>query len=206
MIEVKAYMYLDNDIIYISPEEDDTIIYANENCERMFYDSKTKIIDLFVLNTSNVTNMQHMFYFCQYLTEIKGLENFNTSNVTDMHWMFSSCNSLTSLNVSNFNTSNVTDMYWMFSSCSSLVSLDLSNFNTYNVTDMEMMFNQCYNLSGNITIMNSNITNYSNMFNSCSTNTNSKFTVNYKSGCKEVAQAMVNTKSSSSKVVLGTQV
>ena len=152
--EAKAYMYLDGTTVYISPEEDDCIIYANENSSEMFIGYKGISLDLSNFNTSNVIRMDRMFIGCMSLTSITGLENFNTSNVIDM--------------TSMFNTSS--------------------------------------NLSGNITIMNPNITNYDYMFSSCSTTSGTKFTVNYKSGCKEVAQAMVNTKSSSSKVVLGTQV
>ena len=54
----------------------------------------------------------------------------NTSNVTNMNNMFQFCNSLTSLDVSNFNTSNVTNMDSMFNNCTSITSLDVSRFNT----------------------------------------------------------------------------
>ena len=94
----------------------------------------------------------------------------------------------------------------MFYYCNKLTSLDVSSFNTSKVTSMGYMFSRCAALSGSITIMNPNITSYSRMFNYCSTNAGSKFTVNYKSGCQTVAQNMVNTKSSNSNVVLGVQV
>ena len=308
--DVNAYMYLDGDTIYVSPEEDNTIIYANENCTLMFNDcNKLTSLDLSNFDTSNVTNMTSMFNNCRALTSLDvsnfntskvtdmssmfmscraltsldvsnfntskvtnmedmfsgcssltslDVSNFNTSNVTNMTSMFNSCSSLTSLDVSNFNTSKVTDMSSMFNSCNNLTSLDLSNFNTSKVTDMSSMFNSCNNLtsldlsnfdtskvtsmsnmfnscssltsldvsnfntskvtrmgymfsrcgvlSGSITITNPNITSYSRMFNYCSINAGSKFTVNYKSGCQTVAQKMVNTRSSNSNVVLGVQV
>ena len=204
--DINAYMYLDGNTIYVSPEEDNTIIYANEDCTLMFYDlSVLTSLDFSNFDTSRVTNMRSMFIYSGSLTSLD-LSKWNTSNVTDMNYMFSGCGSLTSLDVSNFNTSNVTSMEAMFNSCESLTSLDVSNFNTSNVPSMNNMFNSCSNLSGNITIMNPNITNYDYMFSGCSTTSGTKFIVNYNEGCKEVAQNMVNTKSSKSNVVLGTQV
>ena len=97
------------------------------------------------------------------------------------------------------------DCSYMFNS-SLIMSVNLSNLNTSNVTNMTSMFQDAIWISGSITIMNPNITSYSNMFNNCSTKSGSKFTVNYKSGCQTMAQSMVNTRSSNSNVVLGVQV
>ncbi|EME8125041.1 BspA family leucine-rich repeat surface protein, partial [Enterococcus faecium] len=52
------------------------------------------------------------------LQEITGLENLDTSQVTNMNYMFYNCWSLQSLDLSSFDTSQVTDMSYMFSSCS----------------------------------------------------------------------------------------
>ena len=106
-----------------------------------------------------------MFYRCQKLKEIKGINNFKTSKVTNMKGMFFACISLESLDLSNFDTSNVTNMNvmlnfclnlkeikginkfitdkvvilrGMFGYCKNLEHLDLSNFNTSNVTDMDI--------------------------------------------------------------------
>ena len=46
------------------------------------------------------------------------LSSFNTSNVTDMNCMFYGCSSIKQLNISHFNTNNVKDMRGMFSGCS----------------------------------------------------------------------------------------
>ena len=45
------------------------------------------------------------------------LIDFNTTNVTDMSHMFEKCEELTELNLSNFNTENVVDMSCMFIEC-----------------------------------------------------------------------------------------
>lgn len=107
--------------------------------------SFTSITNLDKLDTSNVTNLECMFWNCEYLTDLD-VSNFNTSNVTDMSCMFYNCKSLTSLDVSHFDTSNVTTMNSMFHSCKSLTSLDLSRFNTSNVTTMQSMFYSCNSL------------------------------------------------------------
>ena len=96
-------------------------------------------IDLANADTSSVTNMSCMFYFCKTLTTLD-LSSFDTSSVTDMSSMFNFCNALTSLNLSSFDTSSVTDMSNMFSYCHALTSLDLSSFDTSSVTNMGNMF------------------------------------------------------------------
>ena len=120
-------------------------------------------------NTSNVTNMNQMFYGCSSLTSLD-LSNFNASKVTTMRYMFNTCSSLTNLDLSNFNTSKVTDMARMFYYCLSLTSLDLSSFNTSKVTDMERMFNNCSSLTSlDLSNFNtSNVTNMSWVFSDCS--------------------------------------
>ena len=94
------------------------------------------------LNTSDVVNMQGMFFDCSSLTSLD-VSHFNTDNVTDMSFMFTECHNLSSLDVSSFNTDSVTTMGGMFFDCFSLTSLDVSNFNTENVTDMSEMFRGC---------------------------------------------------------------
>ena len=118
-------------------------------------------------NTSNVTDMNHMFDNCSAQTI--DLSNFNTENVTDMSYMFSRCYRLTSLNLSNFNTENVTNMLFLFGNCRALTSIDLSNFNTENVTNMGGMFSGCENLTSlNLSSFNTeSVTNMGVMFQYC---------------------------------------
>lgn len=111
--------------------------YQQADCKNIETIKFSKNID-----TSNVTDMNCMFYQCQSLTSLD-VSNFDTSNVTNMSQMFCDCNLLTSLDVSNFDTSNVTDIGAMFARCKSLTNLDLSNFNTSKVTNMQAMFQDC---------------------------------------------------------------
>ena len=112
----------------------------------MFYNcSSLKLIDFSNFDTSKVSKMQYMFYNCYSLISV-GLSKFDTLNVEAMHFMFFNCSSLTSINLYNFKTSKVEDMNSMFYNCSLLASIDLSNFDTSQVTDMGSMFKGCSSL------------------------------------------------------------
>ena len=134
-----------------------------------WYCSRLTSLDVSNFDTSNVTNMGEMFYYCGKLTSLD-VSNFNTSKVTYMGSMFFNCSNLTELNVSNFDTTNVTNMSWMFSNCSNLTSLDLSSFNTSKVTNMRYVFYNCSKLTSlDVSNFNTlNVTNMSSMFYNCS--------------------------------------
>ena len=59
-------------------------------------------------------NTVRWFYYLKSLKSIEGFEHLNTSQVTDMEEMFFGCSSLTALDLSRFDTSEVTDMSCMF--------------------------------------------------------------------------------------------
>ncbi len=121
------------------------------------------------LDTSKVTNMSFMFYFCDSLTELD-LSSFDTSNVTNMQSMFNSCWNLNKINISSFNTSNVTNMYLMFAYCWNLTEIDVSGFDTNKVTGMDGMFLECKSLT-EIDVSNfnvSNVTDIGRLFSKCS--------------------------------------
>jgi len=100
------------------------------------------------LNTSEVTNMAHMFNTCSSLTGVD-LSGFNTSKVTEMRVMFCNCTGLTSLDLSSFNTSNVTNMFNMFGGCSGLRTITVgSDWSTDAVTNSSLMFSGCSSLVG----------------------------------------------------------
>lgn len=124
------------------------------------------------LNTSQVKDMDYMFYDCAMLTDLD-LSHFDTGQVGGitltlsdeytgedgmtlyttytcvgygMKSMFEGCTNLINLNVSSFNTQKVRNMSNMFSGCSSLVNIDVSSFNTAKVVDMMGMFKGCVSL------------------------------------------------------------
>ena len=120
-------------------------------------------------DTSNITDMYAMFYYCYSLISLD-LSNFDTNQVTNMNSIFTNCSSLTSLDVSNFDTSNTTSMSGMFTGCSSLISLDVSNFDTSQVTNISNMFSYCSSLTS-LDVSNfdtSKVTNMVDMFHNCS--------------------------------------
>ena len=143
-------------------------IIANESMIRYFagFDKMTSI-DLSALDTSEVTNMNEMFYECFSLTSLD-VSNFDTSKVVNMGGMFKECG-ITSLNLSGFNTSQVTNMSNMFFRCVNLKSLDVSNFDTSKVTNMSSMFNRCTSLTSLdlSSFDTSKVTNMIEMFHKC---------------------------------------
>ena len=129
------------------------------------------------LNTSNVTDMSMMFYYCNNLENID-LSNFDTSKVTNMRRMFDCCYSLENLNISGFETSKVTDMSSMFYNCMSLRNIDLNELDTSKVTDMSYMFGSSDDYGGildNFDFSNfdtSSVINMKGMFAGANTTTN----------------------------------
>ena len=136
-----------------------------------FYDMQNliSITGMEYLNTSEVTNMNNMFWSCSSLTSLD-LSHFNTAAVTDMGNMFTSCWSIDSLDLSSFNAANLTNMSYMFNECSGLTSLDMSHFNTEKVTTMFSMFYGCSSLTSlDVSGFNTaNVTEMDYMFDGCS--------------------------------------
>ena len=120
------------------------------SCSSMFRDftSVTSITFGNCIDTSNVTDMQSMFYKCTNLKSID-LGSFDTSNVTNMQYMFRDCENLETIDLSSFNTSKVSHMLYMFYNCKKLVSLDLCNFTFKANVKVDDMFRNCEKL-GNV--------------------------------------------------------
>lgn len=112
-------------------------------------------------DTTNVTDMFYMFYYC---TSITIVPLFDTSNVTNMNNMFNSCYMLTEVPL--FNTTKVTNMGSMFYNCNKLRTIPL--FDTSHVTSMNGMFEQCNHLSEVPQLDASNVTDMNFMFTGCS--------------------------------------
>ena len=127
------------------------------------------ITDIKYLDTSEVTDMSHMFDSCSQL-EVLDLSTFNTSKVETMQCMFASCSKLMVLNLLWFDASNVKDMSGMFSNCSNLIYL-YPPINTSKVTDMHAMFKNCKKISAlqfSAYFDTRQVTNMSELFNNCS--------------------------------------
>ena len=138
------------------------------SCEKMFAHSYVEQIYLDGLDTSDVTNMRHMFGQCGYLKEID-INPLNTSNVTTMRGMFkyygTRADGIHKITLDKIDTSKVTDMSKMFCGLRCLHHLDVSNFNTSNVINMSDMFNDCYVYELDLSRWDvSNVTNMNEMF------------------------------------------
>ena len=130
-------LFQDTDFTSIDFHNTDTSNVTN--MERMFFRCKAQTIDLSSFDTSNVTNMEHMFWNCR--AQAIDLSSFNTKHVKYMSSMFEGCEAQ-NLDLSSFDTSNVKYMDCMFNDCRAK-NLDLSSFDTSRVTAMNYMFGHC---------------------------------------------------------------
>ena len=121
---------------------------AAENMFGMFYGCKElEYVDLSAFETSKVIYMNYMFFNCNKLKEIKGINNFNTKKVINLGHMFYECNNLQYIDLSGFDTSNVVKMNYMFYNCNKLKEIKgINKFNANKVIDMSFMFNKCKEL------------------------------------------------------------
>ena len=135
--------------------------FLPKNSTKTSFDNYYKLLAIPQLDTSNVTNMNRMFYNCYSLTTIPQL---NTSKVTTAFDMFSYCYSLTT--IAQLDTSNVTNMNNTFNGCYSLKTIP--QLDTGNVTSMDNMFSSCRSLTTIPQLNTGNVTSMNNMFASCS--------------------------------------
>lgn len=198
------FYILSDDLMYTPPDSTNMfggfngvegISFDNTSTERTYLmasmfasDQNLKQIDgLDTFDTSNVGQMQSMFYDCMSLESVD-LSSFDTSKVVDMSYMFYNCRSLPEIDMSSFDTSNVENMYEMFYRCSSLEEIDVSNFDTGKVVNMGYMFYGCTNLEKiDISSFDSDSLMYVNyMFGSCEK-------LDEITGIEDLVQKRVNT-------------
>ena len=99
-------------------------------------------------DTSNIVDINSLFYNCSNLTSINGIENWDVSNVFDMKYTFYNCGALRSLDLSKWDVSNVIYMHMMFYGCSNLTSITgIENWDTSNVVATQSMFYRCSNIT-----------------------------------------------------------
>ena len=111
--------------LHILNSERDIIIYAPEN--------KSIMVDADASYLFSSTNDSAKLIS---LTTIDGLYLLDTTNVTNMSHMFDGAINLKALDLKSFNTSNVQYMESMFENCEKLITIQASNsFNTANVSD-----------------------------------------------------------------------
>ena len=92
------------------------------------------------LNTSNVTDVDSMFYKC---TNLKYIPPYDFSNVSIMRGVFWGCSNITS--IPYLDTHNITDASYCFAECTKLKSVPLLDFS--NVTNARLAFYNCTSLT-----------------------------------------------------------
>ena len=171
-------------------------IYADSLPTMINFTGKTNLLEVYYLETSNLTTAVDLFYNCTGLTyvdlrnsdfskvesiermfntctnllNIDGLNDLNISNVGNMGGVFSDCRKLPEINVSNWNVSKVTNFGAAFRRCYELTSIDLSNWDTSSATIMSEVFTNCSKLT-EIDLSNwktDNVTTINQMFYGCS--------------------------------------
>lgn len=109
------------------------------NLNHLFYGQKElESINMEGIDTSNVTLMQSTFAHTPNLKEVKGLENLDTSNVKHMDSIFLN-SGIKNLDISNWNTKSLRGTQEAFKNMK-FKKLDLSNWDFSHVLDTEEMF------------------------------------------------------------------
>lgn len=96
-----------------------------------FIDAELDYLDLTLLNTCNVVNMEHLFMY----SKIKHIEltKMNTSRVLTMRSMFEKCQT-GKLDLSNFDTHNLKDEVYMFEECK-IDELDIGKLSKFYICE-----------------------------------------------------------------------
>ncbi|WP_025023190.1 BspA family leucine-rich repeat surface protein [Companilactobacillus nodensis] len=128
-------------------------------------------LDLSAWDVSNVEKAPLLFYFCDGLTSVKGLDQWNYHKITDIRWLFyGNTKNQNIRDIEGWDTSNITNMNGVFDYCLGLDYLDLSGWDTSNVTDMTYMFHYTPKLTeikGITNFNTSKVTKMGNMFANC---------------------------------------
>lgn len=128
--------------------------YAPDKGLSFNYMENLKTVDVFDLNTSNVTDMSAYFAKCHSLNVlgtslplVRDIKFWDTRKVVSFENMFIACESLTTLDLRYWNTQKVTSMGNMFAGCTKLSNLNLEGWDTRSVYVMENLFTNCSNMS-----------------------------------------------------------
>ena len=126
-----------------------------------------------MLIKKQLSNLSHMFSWCNFLVDIKDLKDLDVKDVKDFSYMFCGCSSIIDLTpLQNWNVSNGINFSGMFLNCWNLSDLTpIKNWNVSKGNNFQYMFYGCSSLSNINPIKiwkvpeNSNI---SNIFQECS--------------------------------------
>lgn len=99
------------------------------------------------IDTSNVTNMDGVFWGCKELTTLD-LTGFDTAKVTSMQYMFKFCKNLEEIKLDpkKFTDDSLTSVYRMFDVCEALKQIDLRGFKGEKLDKAQSWFANCRKL------------------------------------------------------------
>ena len=110
------------------------------NLDRFYTSNVTDMTEMFAMNTDSSKHSA--------LTDVKFGATFDTAKVNSMNKLFFECESLETIEgIDKFKTFNVGDMEYMFAGDSSLTELDLSSFETNKVNKYDHMFEDTTSLA-----------------------------------------------------------
>ena len=136
-------------------------IYLPQDCSSFFREVQTSVNGCENLNTSNVTDMNNMFYGAKKANP--NTSNWDTSKVSNMKALFQFTDKANP-NVTSWNTSKVTNARDMFRYAIAAMPA-VSNWDTSEVTDMGGMFDNAKSANPDVSKWNvSKVTNMGGMF------------------------------------------
>ena len=177
-------------------------ILLSEDCSYMFYNFKALWkADLSGMYSVKTNDFSYFFGNDSTLTDLN-VTNIETSAATNMSHMFYNCSALETLKFTKAETSKVKDMSSMFEGCTNLKNFTSRRFVTDSLENAEKLFYGCSNLTYSFAITGANTNAYTEMFTGTASDQNARVVVNYETGCKALASAMVATKTANDHVYL----
>lgn len=130
-------------------------------CDNLSLSNVTDVLDL-----TGTNNLSYTFENCYNLTTVPFINSWNTSNVTNMQGMFFECHSFND-DISGWDVSNVTEMGAMFDN-TYLFNQPIGVWDVSNVQSISYMFLQNTVFNQNLSSWNvGNVTNMKGTFNGC---------------------------------------
>ena len=133
---------------------------------------KNITVDVSHWDITGFARIDCIFFECECIETIKGLETWDVSDVGDFAGLFSQCSNLKNVNVSGWKLKNSNTLLAMFYGCENLKKIDgidTWDFGDNRRIEMANMFYECHNLNdiGDIEYWVSNAGDCSGMFYKC---------------------------------------
>ena len=100
-------------------------------------------------NMKNAEDLEHMFWGCENLNDLTGIQNWKLENAKLFCRMFGNCKNLTDANALQYwNMSQAVDISYMFENCIKLVKINsLNNWKLDNKVDKQNVIFKCKNIT-----------------------------------------------------------